>query len=132
MLWKRRQSTEFNGVPYITQRAAQAALSQKGYDESQKSVAYYKQNAQLVLKVIKSHCRYCGGGKNSPYIWISHEKFDNSWDFSDALLYNAGVVVIPGAGFGKNGEGYIRLSAFCSREDTYEAVERLDGFFASL
>jgi len=131
-LWKRRQNTKFNGVPYIIQRAASAAISEKGLEEAEKSVVYYKNNAKLILNTCRAYCEYSCGGKNSPYVWISHKSFENSWDFFNSLLYDAGILCVPGIGFGENGQGFVRLSAFNSRENTLEAIQRLNCFFTSL
>jgi len=122
-MWNRRHCTKFNGVSYPVQRAAEALYSPEGKRQSQELVDYYMNNAKLIRSAMSELGFTCVGGDNSPYIWIEGEM--NSWDFFDLLLNKAGVVCTPGAGFGKCGEGYIRLSAFNSYENVSLAMERI-------
>ena len=122
-LWNRRHSTKFNGVSYPVQRAAEALYSPEGKEQSSALVDYYMKNAELIRSEISGLGFPCVGGDNSPYIWIDGKT--DSWQFFDLLLEKAGVVCTPGAGFGKCGEGYIRLSAFNSHENVSMAMERI-------
>ena len=124
-LWRRRQATKFNGVSYPIQRAAEAALSIEGEKECQKAIKYYKKNAKLLADFFKSKDIYYTGGESSPYLWIKCPKKYNSWEFFDYILKNAYIVTTPGVGFGTMGEGYLRLTAFNTYENTLEAIERL-------
>jgi LL-diaminopimelate aminotransferase len=123
--WARRQATKFNGVPYVIQRAGEAALSVQGQKESAQSVAYYMENAALLAKLFQDKGIWFTGGVSSPYIWLRCPNGMASWDFFDFLLKNAQIVGTPGSGFGQNGEGYFRLTSFGSHEATREAVDRL-------
>lgn len=124
-LWRRRQNTKFNGVPYIVQRAAEAALSPRGLKETSKQVDIYLSNARTIAEGLdKLGIRYTGG-KNSPYIWLECPNHMSSWDFFDLLLEKAQVVGTPGVGFGPAGEGYFRLSAFGSTDNCKQAMERI-------
>ncbi len=123
--WLRRQSTKFNGVPYIVQKGAAAVFSDEGMAQIQSNLAYYKRNAGLIAEFMDELGIWYTGGKNSPYIWLKCPRGMGSWEFFDYLLNNAQVVGTPGAGFGKNGEGYFRLTAFGSEEITREAVARI-------
>ncbi|MDE6667198.1 MAG: LL-diaminopimelate aminotransferase [Clostridia bacterium] len=123
--WLRRQSTKFNGVPYIVQKGAAAVFTAKGMKEIKKNLAYYMNNAKLIADCMDSLGIWYTGGKNSPYIWLKCPNGMGSWEFFDYLLNNAQVVGTPGAGFGKCGEGYFRLTAFGSKEGTKEAVQRI-------
>lgn len=125
-LWARRQATKFNGVPYVVQRAAEAAVSENGHAEAMELVGYYMENARILADFLKKKGVWFTGGENSPYIWLRCPNGMGSWEFFDYLLENAQVVGTPGEGFGKCGEGYFRLTSFGSRESTLEAVERLD------
>lgn len=125
-MWLRRQTTKFNGVPYIVQKGAQAVFSAEGQKEIQQNLDYYKENAKIISECLKKHNVWHIGGKHSPYIWLRCPNGMNSWEFFDYLLENAQIVGTPGAGFGKNGEGYFRLTSFGSKENTTEAVDRLD------
>jgi LL-diaminopimelate aminotransferase len=122
-LWNRRHCTKFNGVSYPVQRAAEAVYSDAGKTQTQELVAGYLKNADLIAKELKSLGYSFVGGDNSPYIWIEGNR--DSWEFFDMLLNDAGVVCTPGAGFGKCGEGYIRLSAFNSYTNVERAMERI-------
>ena len=125
-MWERRQATKFNGVPYVVQRAAEAALSDEGMTECLANIAYYKENAALIAELLEKKGIFFTGGTSSPYLWLKCPHGMGSWEFFDKLLLEAQVVGTPGAGFGLSGEGYFRLTAFGSRENTREAVERLD------
>lgn len=127
-MWLRRQTTKFNGVPYIVQKGAEAVFSAKGQAEIKENLDYYKENAKLISDVLKKHNIWHIGGQHSPYIWLRCPNNMASWEFFDYLLKNVQIVGTPGAGFGKNGENYFRLTSFGSRENTKEAVERLDKF----
>ena len=125
-MWERRQATKFNGVPYVVQRAAEAALSDEGMAECMENIKYYKENAALIAELLTKKGVFFTGGTSSPYLWLRCPGGMGSWEFFDKLLYEAQVVGTPGEGFGRAGEGYFRLTAFGSRENTREAVERLD------
>lgn len=124
-MWERRQATKFNGVPYIIQRAAEAAISPDGYKEAMENIKYYMGNAKLISDLLTEKGIWFSGGVCSPYIWLKCPNGMDSWTFFDWLLENAQVGGTPGAGFGAEGEGYFRLTAFGSRENTEEAIERL-------
>lgn len=128
-MWLRRQTTKFNGVPYIVQRGAEAVFSEVGQKEIQENLNYYKENAKIISDVLKKHNIWHIGGQHSPYIWLKCPNSMKSWEFFDYLLENIQVVGTPGSGFGRNGEGYFRLTSFGSRENTKEAVERMDKLF---
>ncbi len=123
--WLRRQATKFNGVPYIVQRGAAAVFTPQGRKETEQNIAYYKNNAKLISDCMDELGIWYTGGKNSPYIWLKCPNGMKSWEFFDYLLNEAQVVGTPGAGFGANGEGYFRLTAFGSSEVTKEAVSRI-------
>ena len=123
-MWNRRQCTKFNGVPYVIQRAAEAVFSDEGMKEAKAMTAAYMENARIISDTMKELGIRCTGGINSPYIWFECPFGMNSWDLFDYLLENAGVVGTPGAGFGKNGDSWFRLTAFNSRENTVEAMKR--------
>jgi LL-diaminopimelate aminotransferase len=129
-LWARRQATKFNGVSYITQRAAEAVYSQEGREQVKATVDYYLGNAGLISQGLKAAGFKTWGGINSPYIWLETPGGLSSWEFFDLLLNNVQVVGTPGSGFGPAGEGYFRLTAFGSRERTAEAVERIKSKFS--
>jgi LL-diaminopimelate aminotransferase len=122
-LWYRRQSTKFNGVSYPVQRVAEAVYSDEGKLQTKESIDYYLKNAALIRKEISALGFECIGGKNSPYIWIDGRS--DSWKFFDLLLEKASVVCTPGAGFGKCGQGYIRISAFNEYGKVEEAMARI-------
>lgn len=124
-LWSRRQATKFNGVPYVVQRAAEAALSPEGQAQCREAIAYYMENARIIGEVLKEKGIEFTGGENSPYLWLKCPNGMGSWEFFDFLLNKAQVVGTPGAGFGDAGEGYFRLTSFGSRESTLEAAKRL-------
>ena len=123
-LWSRRQNTKFNGVSYPVQKAAAAVYSVQGQKETKSLVSYYLKNAEIVTQALDSlGFEYVGGG-SSPYIWVDGKNRD-SWEFFQFLLSKAAVVCTPGAGFGKCGDKYIRISAFNSHENVKEAMRRL-------
>ncbi len=124
-MWLRRQTTKFNGVPYIVQRGAAAVFTESGMAEIQHNLDYYRQNAKVIGKALdEAGVWYCGG-KNSPYLWTKCPGGMTSWEFFDYLLENTGVVGTPGSGFGPCGEGYFRLTAFGNAEKTKIAAELL-------
>jgi LL-diaminopimelate aminotransferase len=122
-LWNRRQSTKFNGVSYPVQRAAAAAFSNPGRAQIRALSDYYLGNAKVITETMEKLGYTCTGGTNSPYVWV--ETGTDSWAFFDRLLREAAVVVTPGVGFGRNGEGFVRISAFNDREKVEEAMERI-------
>lgn len=124
-LWLRRQTTKFNGVPYIVQRGAEAVFTDKGISQIKENIAYYMKNAHIISDTLKSLNIWFVGGENSPYIWLKCPGNMSSWDFFDYLLSEAGIVGTPGAGFGVKGEGYFRLTAFGDRENVQLAMGRL-------
>lgn len=128
-MWVRRQTTKFNGVPYIVQRGAEAVFSEEGQKEIRENINYYKENAKVISDTLKSCGIWHVGGKHSPYIWLKCPNGMDSWTFFDYLLENAQVVGTPGAGFGKNGDGYFRLTSFGSKENTAEAMKRFKKLF---
>ncbi len=128
-MWNRRQSTKFNSTSYIIQYGAAAVFTEEGMAQCMDNIHYYQENARIIAKMLdKKGIRYYGG-INSPYIWFECPKGMESWDFFDYLLKNAQVVGTPGAGFGKNGKNFFRLTAFGSRENTIEAMNRFDQLF---
>jgi LL-diaminopimelate aminotransferase len=124
-LWARRQSTKFNGVPYPVQRAAAAVHSPAGRKQTQEQIAHYMGNAQRLRAGLGAAGFELFGGENAPYIWMRTPSGLGSWDCFDRLLREAHVVTTPGAGFGAAGEGYVRISAFNSRENVDEAIARI-------
>ncbi|MBO4858511.1 MAG: LL-diaminopimelate aminotransferase [Treponema sp.] len=128
-LWMRRQSTKFNGVSYITQRAAEAVYSKEGQKQIQENLSFYRENARLIYEGVTAAGFKAFGGKNSPYVWLQIPEGYTSWSFFDELLDKCQVVGTPGSGFGKKGEGYLRLTGFGSRERTIEAIERIKKYF---
>jgi LL-diaminopimelate aminotransferase len=122
-LWNRRHTTKFNGVSYPVQKAAEAVYSPEGKVQVKELTDYYMKNARLIRKKMTELGYECVGGDHSPYVWIDGKQ--DSWDFFDMLLNKAGVVCTPGAGFGKCGEGYIRISAFNSYENVQDALKRI-------
>ncbi len=127
-LWLRRQSTKFNGASYPVQRAAEAVYTPAGQEQIKERIEYYLANAQLLKQSMESLGFQCAGGLHSPYIWINGRR--DAWDFFDLLLHEAGVVCTPGVGFGSCGQGYIRLSAFNTRENVRKAVDRIQDALA--
>ena len=124
-LWARRHGTKFNGAPYIIQRAGEAVYSDLGKQQTGEQVAYYMKNARTIYDSLKSMGYVVSGGVNAPYIWLQTPNNMKSWDFFDLLLIKANVVGTPGAGFGPSGEGYFRLTAFGTYENTLEAMDRM-------
>lgn len=124
-LWLRRQATKFNGVSYITQAGAAAVFSENGLKEIRSNIEYYKSNAKIITDACDALSWWYTGGTNSPYVWLKCPDSKKSWDFFDELLDKANVVCTPGAGFGKCGEGFVRLTAFSSKENTAEAAQRI-------
>ena len=124
-LWNRRQSTKFNGVSYMVQRGAEAVYSKEGQTQVKKLVSFYMDNARIIKSNLTSAGFEVFGATNAPYAWIKTPRNMSSWDFFDFLLENANVVGTPGSGFGAAGEGYFRLSAFNSRENVEEAMQRI-------
>ena len=124
-LWLRRQTTKFNGVAYIIQSGAAAIFTEEGRKQIQESIDYYKRNAKVMADAFDEMGIWYTGGKNSPYIWFKCPNDMDSWDFFDKLLAEANVAGTPGAGFGKNGSKFFRLTAFGNYENTVEAMERI-------
>lgn len=124
-LWARRHGTKYNGAPYIVQRAGEAVYSEAGKAQLKEQVAYYMRNAKVIYEGLKDAGYTVSGGVNAPYIWLKTPGKMSSWEFFDYLLEQANVVGTPGSGFGPSGEGYFRLTAFGSHENTVEAIERM-------
>lgn len=123
-LWNRRHTTKFNGVPYVIQRAAEACYSEEGKKEVRANIEFYLNNANIIRNGLLQQGLNVFGGVNSPYIWVKTPKGMNSWGFFDYLLHELNIVGTPGVGFGPSGEGYLRLTAFGTLENTKEAVSR--------
>ncbi|MCR5430400.1 MAG: LL-diaminopimelate aminotransferase [Eubacterium sp.] len=124
-LWARRHGTKFNGAPYIIQRAGEAVYSPEGKEQTKEMVARYMENAKIIVEGLKEAGYKVSGGVNSPYAWLEVPEGMTSWEFFDFLLEKANIVGTPGSGFGPSGEGYFRLTAFGSRENTIEAIRRI-------
>lgn len=124
-LWNRRQSTKFNSVSYIVQRGAEAVYTDEGKKQVRELIAFYLGNAKLIREGLSAAGHTVYGGEHAPYIWLQTPKKMPSWDYFDLLLNEANVVGTPGAGFGRSGEGYLRLSAFNSPENVIEAINRI-------
>ena len=124
-MWLRRQTTKFNGVPYIVQRGAAAVFTPEGRRQVLENIDYYRENARIIASALKEKGVWFTGGENSPYIWLKCPDGMGSWEYFDYLLQNANVVGTPGEGFGRNGEGFFRLTAFGDRANTEEAVRRI-------
>lgn len=124
-LWNRRQCTKFNGASYVTQRAAEATYSAKGRQQVKEVVCYYMRNARILLEGVRSIGLQAFGGVNAPYVWVKTPGNLTSWEFFGKLLNESNIVGTPGVGFGPSGEGYFRLTAFNTFENTLEAVERM-------
>jgi LL-diaminopimelate aminotransferase len=124
-LWLRRQTTKFNGVSYIVQRAAAAVFTDDGLQQAQENIKYYMENARLISAALEELGLWFTGGRNAPYIWLQCPGGMGSWEFFDYLLQEYGIVGTPGAGFGQQGEGFFRFTAFGRREDVLKAIERL-------
>lgn len=128
-LWNRRQSTKFNGVSYIVQRAAEAVYSPEGQTQVKELVDFYLENARIICQELTKAGLEVYGGINAPYVWVKTPNGLSSWDFFDKLLQNVNVVGTPGSGFGAAGEGYFRISAFNSRKNAEEAMKRITTTF---
>lgn len=124
-LWDRRQCTKFNGASYISQRAAEATYTEEGRKQILENINYYRENAKIIKSGLEEAGYTVYGGVNSPYIWLKVPNGLTSWEFFDKLLNEINVVGTPGVGFGPSGEGYFRLTAFGTRENTIEAIERI-------
>lgn len=124
-LWNRRTCTKFNGVSYIVQRAAEATYSEVGRKKIKENIAYYMENAKIIKEGLEETGFITYGGVNSPYIWLKIPQGMTSWEFFDKMLEEVNVVGTPGSGFGPHGEGYFRLTAFGTKENTMEAIERI-------
>lgn len=124
-LWNRRTCTKFNGVSYIVQRGAEATFSEKGKEEIKENINYYMENAKIIKQGLEEAKFKVYGGVNSPYVWLRVPENMSSWEFFDKLLEEVNIVGTPGSGFGPSGEGYFRLTAFGTRENTIEAMNRI-------
>ena len=124
-MWLRRQTTKFNGVPYIVQRGAAAVFTPEGRRQVLENIDYYRENARIIASALQEKGVGFTGGENSPYIWLKCPDGMGSWEYFDYLLQNANVVGTPGEGFGRNGEGFFRLTAFGDRANTEEAVRSI-------
>ncbi len=124
-MWLRRQTTKFNGVSYVTQRGAEAVFTPSGLLNVRKTIDGYLENAKIMTKTVREKGIWFTGGVNSPYLWIQCPDKMSSWEYFDFLLNTYQVVGTPGSGFGKNGEGYFRLTAFNTKENTIEAMKRI-------
>ncbi len=124
--WLRRQTTKFNGVSYIVQRGAAAVFTEEGEKQIRANIDFYRNNAKIISDTLDRLGIFYTGGKNSPYIWLQCPNHMKSWDFFDLLLNEVQVVGTPGSGFGRNGEGFFRLTAFGSEETTREACARIE------
>lgn len=124
-MWLRRQTTKFNGVSYIVQRGAAAVFTEEGLKQIKENINYYRENAKIIASTLDELGIWYTGGKNSPYIWLKCPDGMGSWEYFDHLLKDYNIVGTPGAGFGENGEGYFRLTAFGSKENTVKAMNRL-------
>lgn len=131
-MWLRRQTTKFNGTSYIVQRGAAEVFTKEGLAEVRANIEYYRENAAIITKTMDELGIFYTGGKNSPYIWLKCPGNMKSWDFFDLLLSKGNVVGTPGEGFGSNGEGFFRLTAFSDHEKTQEAMERFKAVVSSL
>ncbi len=129
-LWQRRQSTKFNGVSYIIQRGAEAVYSESGRQQAAGLVSFYLENARIIREALERAGMTVFGGVNAPYVWIKTPAGQTSWQFFDTLLNDTHIVGTPGSGFGAAGEGYFRLSAFNSRENVQEAMQRIGAVLA--
>lgn len=123
--WERRQCSKFNGASYVSQRGAEAVFSEAGQRQVKASIDYYLENARIIRESLGDCGLKVYGGEHSPYIWVSTPDGEDSWSFFDRLLHDANVVTTPGEGFGKNGEGYVRITAFGTKEDSIEAMARI-------
>ena len=124
-LWSRRHGTKYNGAPYIVQRAGEAVYSPEGKTQLAQQIAYYMENARIIREGLKDAGYTAYGGVNAPYIWLKVPGGQSSWEFFDKLLTEVQVVGTPGTGFGASGEGFFRLTAFGTKENTLEALRRI-------
>ena len=124
-LWNRRQSTKFNGASYLSQRAAEAIYTPEGKAQTKATIAYYMENARLMREALTAMDFKVYGGVDAPYLWVSTPKGMTSWEFFEWMLQSAHVVCTPGVGFGDQGEGFVRLTAFGTHENTEKALERI-------
>ena len=124
-LWNRRHSTKTNGVSYVVQRAAEAVYTEEGQKQIMENIEYYMENARIIKNGLKEAGYTVFGGEDSPYVWLKVPEGLTSWEYFDKLLEEANVVGTPGSGFGPSGEGYFRLTAFGTKENTVEAIERI-------
>ena len=124
-LWARRQGTKFNGAPYVIQAAGAAVYTPEGQEQTKQQIAYYMNNAKVIREGLAAAGYTVSGGVNAPYIWLKTPNQMTSWEFFDYLLEKANVVGTPGSGFGPSGEGYFRLTAFGTYENTVEAMKRI-------
>ena len=124
-MWARRHGTKYNGAPYLIQRAGEAVYSDEGKAQIKTQIAYYMKNASIIKEGLSAAGYEVYGGVNAPYIWLKTPEQMSSWEFFDNLLEKANVVGTPGSGFGPSGEGYFRLTAFGSHENTLAALERI-------
>ena len=131
-MWLRRQTTKFNGVPYIVQKGAAAVFTEEGQRQARRTIDYYKENARVMAGALQALGVWFVGGNNSPYLWMKCPNGMDSWSFFEALLAEAQVVGTPGVGFGHNGEGYFRLTAFGDQAKTKEAMQRMTAFYKRL
>ena len=127
-LWNRRTCTKFNGTSYIVQRAAEATFTEEGQRQIEENINYYRKNAKIIKEGLEEAGFTVYGGVNSPYIWLKVPEGMTSWEFFDKLLEEVNIVGTPGSGFGPHGEGYFRLTAFGTRENTQEAIERIQNW----
>lgn len=125
-IWNRRQCTKFNGASYISQRGAEAVYSPEGQRQIKEVIKYYLDNAKIIRSSLQKFGFKTFGGENAPYIWVKTPGNEDSWSFFDRLLHHAQVVTTPGAGFGTSGEGYIRITAFGSHQNSEEAMRRIE------
>ncbi|MCR4662139.1 MAG: LL-diaminopimelate aminotransferase [Clostridia bacterium] len=128
-MWLRRQTTKFNGVSYVVQKAAEAVFTNEGAKEIDETINYYRENARIIVDTLSRLNIKFYGGINSPYIWFEVPKEFTSWEFFDYLLENAGVAGTPGSGFGECGEGYFRITSFNTHDNTKIAMERIEKLF---
>ena len=124
-LCNRLQTTKFDGTSYITQRGAEAVYSPEGKEQVKATINYYMTNARIMREALQCCGLKVYGGENAPYLWVKAPKGLSSWKFFDKLLYEVNIVGTPGVGFGPSGEGYLRLTVFGDRDDTLEAMARL-------
>ncbi|MCI8553799.1 MAG: LL-diaminopimelate aminotransferase [Clostridiales bacterium] len=124
-MWLRRQTTKFNGVSYVVQRGATAVFTPEGQRQTEETLDYYWENARIMTEALTAGRIPFTGGAHSPYVWLKCPGGEDSWSYFDRLLHEAHVVGTPGSGFGRNGEGFFRLTAFGTREDTREAMQRI-------